>query len=56
MPRSTLDVDIACELRREHVSRFVSMLAERYYVHAEMIDDAIRRRASFNLIHLETMR
>lgn len=55
VPRSTLDVDIACELALEHVSRFVSLLANGYYIDADMIADAIRRRASFNLIHLRTM-
>jgi hypothetical protein len=55
VPRSTLDVDVACELRHEHVARFVARLADTYYVDADMIDDAIRRRASFNVIHLATM-
>jgi hypothetical protein len=55
VPRSTLDVDLACELRTEHVDRFVDRLRDAYYVDADMIRDAIRRRASFNVIHLATM-
>lgn len=55
VPRSTLDVDIACELGLAHVARFVARLRERYYVDADMISDAIRRRATFNLVHLATM-
>jgi hypothetical protein len=55
VPRSTLDVDVACELRHEHVARFVARLADTYYVDADMIADAIVRRASFNVIHLATM-
>jgi hypothetical protein len=55
VPRSTLDVDVACELREEHVVRFVARLSETYYVDADMITDAIRRRSSFNVIHLATM-
>jgi hypothetical protein len=55
VPRSTLDVDIACALRDEHVDAFVQALAATYYVDADMIRDAISRRASFNLVMLETM-
>jgi hypothetical protein len=55
VPRSTLDVDIACELGLAHVARFAARLRERYYVDADMISDAIRRRATFNLVHLATM-
>ncbi|MGH7435675.1 MAG: hypothetical protein ACRENE_08370 [Polyangiaceae bacterium] len=55
VPRSTLDVDIACALRAEHVDAFVHALADAYYVDADMIRDAISRRASFNLVMLETM-
>jgi hypothetical protein len=55
VPRSTLDVDVACELREEHVETFVAQLENAYYVDADMIRDAIRRRASFNVVHLVTM-
>jgi hypothetical protein len=55
VPRSTLDVDVACELEQGHVARFVERLVSHYYVDADMIIDAIRRRASFNVIHLATM-
>jgi hypothetical protein len=55
VPRSTLDVDIACELGLAHVARFVARLSDRYYIDADMISDAIRRRATFNLVHLATM-
>lgn len=55
VPRSTLDVDVVCELTLEHVEAFVGPLVEAYYVDAEMIRDAVRRQSSFNLIHLETM-
>ena len=55
IPRSTLDIDIVCDLEQSHVDRFVAALANDFYVDAEMIADAIRRRASFNLVHLQTM-
>jgi len=55
VPRSTLDVDIVCLLEEKDVDRFVSRLGGAYYVDADMIREAIRRRASFNLVHLATM-
>lgn len=53
--RTTLDIDLVANLRREHVDAFVERLAPDYYVDADMIIDAIRRRASFNVVHLATM-
>ena len=54
-PRATLDVDMVCDLGLSAVQLFVTALEDRYYVDADMVRDAIRRRASFNVIHLETM-
>jgi len=53
--RSTLDVDIVADIREEHVDPFVARLTPTYYVDAESIRDAIRRRRCFNVIHLGTM-
>lgn len=38
-----------------NVDAFVNALSAEFYVDADMIADAIRRRASFNVIHLATM-
>jgi hypothetical protein len=53
--RATLDVDLVADLRAEHVEPFVQALGDGFYVDLAAIRDAIRRRSSFNLIHLETM-
>lgn len=55
VPRSTLDVDISCELRAGQAAAFAAALGSSYYVDPDMIRDAVNRRASFNLIHLSTM-
>lgn len=54
-PRSTADIDILAELGSHHVTAFVSALADSFYVHEEAVRDAVRRRASFNLVHQESM-
>lgn len=55
VPRTTLDVDLVCRLRPRDVASFVVVLEGAYYVDGDMIRDAIRREASFNVIHLATM-
>jgi hypothetical protein len=48
-------VVVVAKLARPHVEAFTSALAGEFYVDADMIRDAIQRRASFNVIHLATM-
>ena len=55
IPRATHDVDLVADIRLSHVDAVVTALADDFYVDADMIRDAIRRRASFNVIHLATM-
>ena len=55
LPRLTIDVDIIAELRLEHIRPLVIRLQTNYYIDEDMIRDAIRRRSSFNVIHLDTM-
>jgi hypothetical protein len=54
VPRSTLDVDLVADLQLSHVDRLVDALRGTYYIDARMIQDAIRRKSCFNLIHLPT--
>ena len=42
--RTTLDVDIVADLAEEHAGALAAELGDAYYVDAEMIRDAIRRR------------
>lgn len=55
IPRLTIDIDIIADLHQEHVRPLVTRLQSDYYIDADMIRDAIRRRSSFNIIHLDTM-
>ena len=56
IPRATLDVDIVADLQMTHLAPFVAALQEAFFVDADMVRDAIRRRATFNILHLTTMR
>jgi hypothetical protein len=53
--RATLDVDLVADLRLEHAEPLAGALSQDYYVDVDMITEAIRRRVSFNVIHLATM-
>ena len=54
-PRTTQDVDLVARVAGRHVAALVSGLEKEFYIDADMISDAIRRRASFNIVHLATM-
>lgn len=55
LARASIDADVVAELRPEHADRLASALRGSYYVPEARVRDGIARRASFNVIHLETM-
>jgi hypothetical protein len=55
MARSTLDVDLVLELETFHIQPLVNKLKSEYYIKSEMINNAIKEKTSFNIIHLKSM-
>jgi hypothetical protein len=55
VPRATLDVDLVVDMRMSHLEEFVAVLQDDFFVDKDMVKDAIRRRASFNILHMATM-
>jgi len=53
--RTTIDVDLVVDLQAEQIHPLVLRLRSEYYIDEEMIEDALRDRSSFNLIHFATM-
>lgn len=53
--RSTLDADIAADIRLKQAPFIFKLFKEEFYVDIGMINNAIQHRSSFNLIHLDTM-
>lgn len=53
--RATLDVDLVADLNAHHIGPLVEYLQGDYYVDEDRVRDAVARRSSFNLIHLESM-
>ena len=52
--RTTMDVDVIADLDDSHVAGLLADLSDGFYASEAAIRDAIRRRSSFNLIHLQT--
>jgi hypothetical protein len=55
IPRATQDVDLVAGIGLDHVDGLTRALEGAFYVDADMVRDAVKRRASFNVIHLATM-
>jgi hypothetical protein len=55
IPRSTQDADLVAALRTDHIQPFIGRVERTFYVSPERVETAIRRRTSFNLIHLKSM-
>lgn len=55
VPRATQDIDLVAELRRTHAKPLATALEAEFYIDEDAIRDAVLRRASFNLVHLDTM-
>jgi hypothetical protein len=55
VPRNTNDADIVAELPAARIPELAADLKADFYADEDMMVDAVRRGASFNLIHLETM-
>lgn len=53
--RNTLDADLVVDLQPEHVGPFLEALRDQFYIEPRAVLEAMERRSSFNLIHLETM-
>jgi hypothetical protein len=55
IPRSTQDVDLIADLQPRHVAPLVEALRDEFYIDADVVQEAVRNRSRFNMIHLETM-
>ena len=54
IPRATQDVDLVADLRLPHLVPFVAAMEQDFYCSDDAVRDAMRRRASFNVIHYAT--
>lgn len=55
VPRATLDVDLVAIIMRRQVTPLANYLQGKYYFDPDQIILAIKRKSSFNLIHLASM-
>ena len=55
MVRTTMDADILANIETKHVAPFVTAMQNQFYIDEQSLIQAIERRSSVNLIHLQTM-
>jgi len=52
--RSTMDVDVVCDMTESQVAPFVLRFTKDFYVSQTAVENAVRNKSCFNLIHLPT--
>lgn len=55
VPRLTQDADLVADLELQHVRPFVAATTDAFYIDEDAVREAVRRRGSFNLVHLATL-
>lgn len=55
VPRSTLDADIAANIKNHHAVKLCELLKDEFYCDEKMMQDAIAHASCFNVIHLKTL-
>ena len=53
--RATMHADLVADLRESDIALFAKALGDGFYKDVESMRDAVRRRGSFNVIHLAAM-
>jgi hypothetical protein len=53
IPRATEDVDLVLAIGQQDVGRFVEALRADFYLDEDAIREAVERKTSFNLVHLQ---
>lgn len=54
-PRATLDVYVVVDLQLFHVPPLLQVMTGEFFIDEMMVREAIKRKSSFNIIHLESM-
>jgi len=52
--RSTMDIDLVCELKESHIGQLIASIGTEYYASETAMREAVQRKGCFNLIHLPT--
>jgi len=53
-PRTTHDIDVVIEAEKEDKEKIINLFEKDFYISPEATEDAIERRFTFNIIHLES--
>ncbi len=53
VPRMTRDIDVVVELSGRDVDRLVKVFEKDFYIESAAVEEAVKQRGMFNLIHAE---
>lgn len=54
-PRMTRDIDIVIDVRNEDSEKIYSLFCDDFYIDSKAVEDAIRNKRMFNIIHSEAV-
>lgn len=55
IPRATNDIDILADISSNQGRQVVKMLRDEFYIDPDRVNEAIRTKASFSIIHLKSI-
>ena len=55
-PRATEDIDVLADIAPGQTDALIATCEAEFYVPLETLRDAVHRRTSFNIVHLDTVR
>lgn len=54
LPRTTHDIDIVIEAKKEDKEKIVNLFKRDFYISPEAVEEGIKNRFTFNIIHYKT--
>jgi len=54
IPRQTRDIDLVVNLRADRAAAFAARLSEEFYIDESGVEEAIREKRGFNLVHFNS--
>lgn len=54
IPRDTRDIDLVVEFPKTQINHFIGRISNLFYFNEKTINDEVRRKGMFNLIHLDS--
>jgi len=54
-PRATLDLDLVIDIQSSQIESLIAVLNAEFYISMDAVYDAVQRKTSFKIVHLESL-